>query len=103
MTNNSRKKDSSSSSFDLESKAKKKKYVTLKVLTTLHQQDLNQFIEHLRQSQDFHFMVKSEVFYPLEIKEEDKKDQKKDGDNNSSSISSSLLCSNRVISVLSVT
>jgi hypothetical protein len=68
--NNSSKKDPSSS-FDLQqqqpSKAnKKKKYVTLKALTTLDQDDLNQLIEHLRQLQDFHFMVKSKVLYPLE-------------------------------------
>jgi hypothetical protein len=72
-----------SSSFDLQqqpsrakAKKNKKKYVTLKVLTTLHQQDLNQLIEHLRQLQDFHFMVKSKVLYPLEIKKEDKERSK---------------------------
>jgi predicted sugar kinase len=71
---NNRQKDSSSS-FDLQqqpSKAKKKnkKYVTLKLLTTLDQQDLNQFIEYLKQLQDFHFMVKSNILYPLEIKKD---------------------------------
>jgi hypothetical protein len=94
---NNRQKDPS---FDLQpskAKTKKKKYVTLKVLTTLHQQDLNQLIEHLRQLQDFHFMVKSNILYPLEIKKE------KDKDKDQNDTSSSLLYNNRVIAVLSIT
>jgi len=55
----------------------KTKYATLKVVIRLHQQDLNRLIEHLRRLQDFHFMVKSEVYHRSEIIEIEKKDQRK--------------------------